>query len=125
MSGLDSRVKTEALQQLDNHRSPGSLPDRTGGGGKHVVCTRSNQSDCPDHQHQNNSTHHRILGDILALVLQPEPSKKIGHVRTSVQHTELTPQVLLFCSQIRHRLEPLHHSAVYGVAAGTHFEVHI
>jgi hypothetical protein len=60
------------------------LPDRTSGGRKYVVCTASNHSDRPHYQNQNDGQHHRILSDILALLLRPELAKK-SHVRTSVR----------------------------------------
>jgi hypothetical protein len=60
------------------------LPDRTSGGRERVVRTASNQSDRPNHQHQNDGQHHSIFSDILALFLRPELAKKFLHVRTSV-----------------------------------------
>jgi hypothetical protein len=61
------------------------LPDRTGGGRKHVVCTATNQSDRAHYQYQNDGQHNRILSDVLAFFLQPELAKPVRRDRTSLQ----------------------------------------
>lgn len=39
---------------------------------------------------RNNGQHHRIFGDVLALVLPPQLAKEMGHVRTSTYTVNLT-----------------------------------
>jgi hypothetical protein len=43
--------------------------NRAGGIGKHGVGIGSDKPDCADNQHQDYGQHHRILGDILALIV--------------------------------------------------------
>ena len=53
----------------------------TGHTGKHVIRIASHQAHRTHHQHQNHSQHDRILGDVLAFFVQPEPAKCIAHIQ--------------------------------------------
>jgi hypothetical protein len=67
--------------------------NRTGYIRKHVVRVASDQANGPDHQYQNYGQHHRILGDVLALVFPPQFSQKMSHDPTSSQtHEDGSPQ---------------------------------
>jgi hypothetical protein len=47
------------------------LRDRTGNLRKDVIGIRADQPDCTYHDDQNDSQHHRILSDILAMFFAP------------------------------------------------------
>jgi hypothetical protein len=60
------------------------LLDRTGGGGEGVIGVGPDQPYRPYNQNQDHSQHHGILRNVLALVLEPDPSKKLSHTSSSL-----------------------------------------
>ena len=67
------------------------LLDRTRYGGKRIVCVASDQAYRTNDQYQNNGQHHRIFGDVLALVMPPQVAKKMSHLRASDTKLNFTP----------------------------------
>jgi hypothetical protein len=57
----------------------------TGCGRKYVAGVASDQLNSTNYKHQNNRWHHRVLGDVLALVVQAQLSKKMTAARFYTQ----------------------------------------
>jgi hypothetical protein len=57
-----------------------TLLDRARRGGEDGIGVRADESDRPHHNHQNDCEHHRVLGDVLSLLLNPQSAIKGHHV---------------------------------------------
>lgn len=51
----------------------GMLLDRTANGREHVVGVAANQANRPHDDYQDDRQHHRVFGDVLALLILPKP----------------------------------------------------
>jgi hypothetical protein len=67
------------LQQLKSHVVVRGLLNRTGSVGKDGVGVRADDSDCANHQHQDNCQHNCILRYVLTFVRRPQFPKFVIH----------------------------------------------
>ena len=58
---------------------PKLLRDRTGNTGEHVVGVSANQTHRADYQHQDDSEHDRIFGNVLPLFVLVNIAKILNH----------------------------------------------
>src|SRR6202521_3745373 len=55
------------------------LPKRTPNLREYIVGIRADQSDCAHHNYEDYSEHHRILGNVLSPVIQPNIAPRTSH----------------------------------------------
>jgi hypothetical protein len=61
----------ECFPTINLALSESGLLERAGYRGEGIIRVRADQANSADYQHQNHRQHHRILGDILTIVLEP------------------------------------------------------
>jgi len=58
---------------------PGLAANGAGYAGKDIVGIRADQPDCAHDDHQNHGQHHRVFGNVLALLVLPKSAQEVFH----------------------------------------------
>src|SRR6266851_2779530 len=80
-------VKGEALK-LSVESLPSGLLNRTGDRGEYVIGIRTDQANRANHDHENDSQHHCIFRDVLAVLIVPYRSNELLHLIPPVWDTK-------------------------------------